>query len=168
MKKLLLISGLLLFSAISAAAEQRFVASLSGAQEVPANASAGKGTCTIVLNTAQTQITLNCTFSGLGSAASAAHIHGNAAVGVNAPILFGFTGVPSATSGDIGTLNFAVTPQQVADMRAHLYYCNIHTANLPGGEIRGQVKQAHTVFDYDGDGRTDPTTFRQSNNFFYV
>src|SRR5215213_5889120 len=96
MKKLLLISGLLLFSAISAAAEQRFVASLSGAQEVPANASAGKGTCTIVLNTAQTQITLNCTFSGLGSAASAAHIHGNAAVGVNAPILITTaTGAPT-------------------------------------------------------------------------
>jgi hypothetical protein len=168
MKKLLLISGLLLFSAISAAAEQRFVAYLSGAQEVPANNSAGKGTCTIVLNTAQTQITVNCTFSGLGSAANAAHIHGNATVGVNAPILFGFTGVPAATSGTIGPLNFSVTPQQVADMRAHLHYVNIHSVNLPGGEIRGQVKQAHTVLDYDGDGRTDPTTFRQSNNFFYV
>jgi hypothetical protein len=168
MKKILLISGLLLLSVISATAQQTFVANLSGAQEVPANASAGKGICTIVLNAAQTQITVNCTYSGLGSAANAAHIHGNATVGVNAPILFGFTGVPSATSGTIGPLNFAVTIQQVADMRAHLYYVNIHSVNLPGGEIRGQVKQTHTVFDFDADGRTDPTAFRQSNNFFYV
>lgn len=168
MKKILLISGLLLLSVISAAAQQTFVANLSGAQEVPANASAGKGICTIVLNAAQTQITVNCTFSGLGSNLNAAHIHGNATVGVNAPILFGFTGLPTATSGTIGPLSFAVTAQQVADMRAHLYYVNLHSVNIPGGEIRGQVKQTHTVFDYDADGRTDPTTFRQSNNFFYV
>lgn len=168
MKKILLISGLLFLLTISVAAQQRFVANLSGAQEVPANNSAGKGTCTIVLNAAQTQITVNCTFSGLGSNLNAAHIHGNAAVGVNAPVLFGFTGLPSATSGTIGPLNFTVTPAQVADMRAHLYYVNLHSVNLSGGEIRGQVKQAHTVYDFDADGRTDPSAFRQSNNFFYT
>src|SRR5688500_7477041 len=97
---------LILFSAGAVCAQQRFVASLDGKQEVPANASLGKGTCTIVLNAAQTQITVNCTFSGLGSNLNAAHIHGNAAVGVNAPILFGFTGLPSATSGTIGPLVF--------------------------------------------------------------
>lgn len=159
---------LILVSVGTASAQQRFVAAMDGAQEVPANASAGKGTCTIVLNAAQTQITVNCTFSGLGTNLNAAHIHGNAAPTVNAPILFGFTGLPTATSGTIGPLNFAVTAQQVADMRAHLHYVNLHSVNLPGGEIRGQVKQAHTVTDLDGDGRSDPTIFRQSTNQFWI
>ncbi|PYT00706.1 MAG: hypothetical protein DMF63_06615 [Acidobacteria bacterium] len=168
MKRSFCLFVLILMSAAAASAQQRFVASLDGQQEVPANASAGKGTCTIVLNAAQTSIAVNCTFTGLGTPANAAHIHGNAAVGTNAPILFGFTGVPAATSGTIGPLNFAVTPQQVTDMRNHLHYVNIHSTALPGGEIRGQVKQAHTVGDYDGDGRTDATIFRQSTNTFWI
>lgn len=167
MKKILLVSVLLLLSVVGISAQKRFSASLSGAQEVPANGSAGKGSCTIVLNAAETQITLNCTFSGLGTNLTAAHIHGNGAVGVNAPILFNFTGLPTATSGTIGPLNFAVTAQQVLDMKAHLFYVNLHTTGISTGEIRGQVKQAHTIYDTDGDGRTDPTIFRQSTNTFW-
>lgn len=145
-------------------AQQRFVALLTGAQEVPAVNTPAKGTCTYVLNAAQNQVTVNCTFSGLTSNASVAHTHGNGPVGVTAPVLFNYTGVPTATSGSFGPLNFAVTAQQVADMRAHLHYANIHTANFPNGEIRGQIKQATTVWDNDGDGRTDPAVFRQSTN----
>lgn len=148
--------------------QQRFVASVSGAQEVPANASAGRGTCSIVLNAAETQITVNCTFSGLGSNAAAGHIHGNAVVGANAGVLFGFTGVPAATSGSVGPLNFNVTPTNVADMRAHRFYVNIHSVSLPGGEIRGQIKQVQTVSDFDGDGRSDATIFRQSTFQFWT
>jgi len=168
MKRFLLISILVLMLVVTASAQQRFVASLNGAQEVPANSSAGKGTCTIVLNAAQTQITVSCTFSGLGTNAAAGHIHGNAAVGATAGVLFGFTGVPTATSGTIGPLNFTVTAQQVADMRAHLHYVNIHSTAFPNGEIRGQIKQAFTVYDVDGDGRTDPTAFRVSTSTFWI
>ena len=168
MKKFGFLFLFVMVCAASVAAQQRFVAALDGAQEVPANASAGKGTCTIVLNAAQTQITVNCTFSGLGTNLSAAHIHGNAAPGTNAGVLFGFTGLPTATSGSIGPLTFSVTPAQLADMRAHRYYVNLHTASIPGGEIRGQIKQAHTVTDFDGDGRSDPTVFRQSANQFWM
>ena len=168
MKNLGYLFLVILFFAASTAAQQRFVAAMDGAQEVPANNSAGKGTCTIVLNAAQTQITVNCTFTGLATNLAAAHIHGNAAPGVNAGILFGFTGLPTATSGSIGPLNFAVTAQQVADMRAHLHYVNLHSTSLPGGEIRGQIKQTHTTTEYDGDGRSDPTIFRQSTNQFWI
>ena len=129
---------LIFISAASVSAQQRFVAYLSGTQEVPSNTIGGRGTCTIVLNAAQDQITVNCTFSGLGSNANAAHIHGNGPVGVNAPVLFGFTGVPANTGGTIGPLTFAITPAQLASMRSHLYYVNIHSANLPNGEIRGR------------------------------
>lgn len=167
MKRIFFVAVLGLLMVGAASAQQRFVASLSGAQEVPANNSAGTGSCTIVLNLAETQVTVTCTYSGLGSNANAAHTHGNGAVGVSAAVLFGYSSVPAATSGTIGPQTFAITPTQVANMRAHLHYVNIHSVNLPGGEIRGQIKQATTVYDRDGDGRTDITVFRQSNNTFY-
>lgn len=159
---------LILLSVGAASAQQRFVAAMDGAQEVPPNGSAGKGTCHIVLNAAQTQITVNCTFSGLGTNLQAAHIHGNGGPGTNAGVLFGFTGLPTATSGTVGPLTFTLTPAQVADMRAHRYYVNFHSVSIPGGEIRGQIKQAFTTTDYDGDGRSDPAVFRQSANQFWV
>src|SRR5688500_15680490 len=62
----------------SAAEIQIFTATLSGAQQVPAVSSAGTGTGTVLLNAAENQITVNLTFSGLSSAANAAHIHGAA------------------------------------------------------------------------------------------
>ena len=147
-------------------AQQRFVAHLNGAQENPANLSAGRGTCHIVLNAAQTQITVSCTYTGLHSNAIAAHIHGNGAVGVNAPIIFDF-GAVSGTSGSINPAPFTISPAQLTSLRSHLMYVNIHSVDVPGGEIRGQIKQVHTVYDYDGDGRTDPVTFRQSTNTFW-
>lgn len=163
---LALLLALMLMLVASAAAQQRFVASLTGAQEVPPVATTAKGTCSHVLNAAETQVTVNCTYSGLTTAAFAAHTHGASAVGANSPILFNY-GLVSGTSGTIGPLVFAVTPTQVADMRAHRHYSNIHTGNFPGGEIRGQIKQVHTVYDADGDGRTDVTVFRQSTNTFW-
>ncbi len=151
----------------SALAQQKFVAHLNAAQEVPSTPSTGSGVCVITLNAAETSISVSCTYQGLTSNLQADHIHANAAPGVNAGILFNF----AATGGTSGSFNagpFATTPAQVADMRAHLWYVNLHSVNFPGGEIRGQVKQANTVFDLDGDGRTDITVFRQSANTFYT
>ena len=37
------------------------------------------------------------------------------------------------------TNNFSWNDQQVGDLLAGLWYINIHTADFPGGEIRGQV-----------------------------
>lgn len=157
---LLLLSG-------TALADQKFIAHLNPQQEVPSTASNGSGVCVVTLNAAETSISASCTYQGLTSALQADHIHGNAAPGVNAGILFNF----AATGGISGSFNagpFAVTPAQVANMRAHLWYVNLHTVNFPGGEIRGQLKQAHTVYDADGDGRSDITVFRQSTNTFYT
>jgi len=152
---------------MTASAQQRFVGYLTGAQEVPANNSTAKGVCTLILNSTETQITVNCTYSGLTSPASAGHIHDAGPVGVNGPVRFPFTGV-SGTSGTLGPFTFNPTPAQIADLRAKRWYFNIHSANFPGGEIRGQVKPVMQPFDFDGDGRTDIRVFRPSANGFFT
>lgn len=151
----------------TASAQQKFTVSLNGVQENPPVNSPGGGSCVLTLDTAETQITLSCTYSGLGSNASAAHIHTNGPVGVNGPVLFNLTGA-SGTSGTLTLAPTAVTPAQVADLRAKRWYVNIHTTNFLDGEIRGQIKIATTPFDYDGDGRTDIRVFRPSDNGFYI
>lgn len=151
----------------AALAQQKFTASLTGAQENPANASTGSGSCVITLNTAETQITVSCSYAGVSSNVAASHIHDAGPVGVNGPVRFNFN-FTGGTTGAFGPLTFAVTPAQVADLRAKRWYVNVHTVNIPGGEIRGQVKPATQPFDFDGDGRTDIRALRSSANGFYV
>ena len=117
----------------TAPADRLFFATLNSAQEVPTNNSTATGLGTVLLNAAETQITVNMNFSGLSSAQTAAHIHGAAHVGVNAPVLFNFG------TGQITNLNFTVNATQVAQLKAGLFYMNLHTANFTGGEIRGQA-----------------------------
>ncbi|MGB7203002.1 MAG: CHRD domain-containing protein [Pyrinomonadaceae bacterium] len=124
---------------ISASAySQRFGASIDGAQETPPSGSAGLGYGNVVVSPDGTQITVNMGFTGLGTAATAAHIH-TAAVGVPGPVTFGLSGVPGATSGVIPQQTFAISPAQLADLLAGNMYFNIHTGGFPGGEIRGQI-----------------------------
>lgn len=166
-KSLLLLFLFVITISTAARAQQVFVANLSGAQEVPAVASPGRGVCQAILNAAQTQITVNCNYSNLSSAANAAHIHGTAPVGANAPVLFNL-GAVAGTGGTIANQTFNLTAQQVADLRQNRMYVNVHTANNPGGEIRGQLHVANATFDdYDGDGRADLTAFRPSDGTWY-
>src|SRR5262249_6033101 len=118
-----------------------FTASLTGAQEVPPNASTATGTATVTLNAAETMITVSLTFSGLTAPATAAHIHGLAPPGTNAPVVFPLAGVPLATSGSIGPQVFAITAGQVSGLRSGLFYVNVHDSTFPGGEIRGQLTE---------------------------
>jgi hypothetical protein len=109
-----------------------------------------------VLNT----LLVDETFSGLiGGPAAAAHIHCCAPAGVNAPVAVGFPGFPAATSGSY-LHTFLLTDVSIygggylgahggtaataeADLIAALNsgnaYVNIHNAQFPGGEIRGQL-----------------------------
>jgi hypothetical protein len=99
-------------------ADRRFHAILTGAQQVPVVASNGTGTGTVVLNAAETQIAVDLTFADLTSNAGAAHIHGAAAAGSNAGVLFDFSAVtPAATSGTIPQQTFAITPPRSRSSR---------------------------------------------------
>ncbi len=134
------VPGVVVLSAGPAAATaQTFTVTLSGLQEVPANASTATGLASVVLNAAETTITVDASWTGLGSNANAGHIHGPAGPGANAGILFPFAGVPAAPTGSIPTQPFAITAAQVAQLKAGQFYVNIHSVNLGGGEIRGQL-----------------------------
>src|SRR5262249_13507133 len=71
--------------------------------------------------------------------ATMAHIHGPAAPGETAGVLFEFTGLPPGTSGSIPQQPFVIGPADVANLQAGLYYINIHDSSFPAGEIRGQL-----------------------------
>ena len=159
---------LLVVAPTAAEAQQKFVASLTGGQEVPPNASTAKGSCIVELNAAETQVTTSCTYSGLGSALNGAHIHGPAAVGAIAGVVIDLAPPLGGMSGVIVAGPSAITAPQVASLRSNTLYINLHTALLPDGEIRGQLKRSTTVFDLDGDGRTDVNVFRQSSSTFWT
>ena len=134
---LTLLIGVALSTGI-ASAQTTFQAFLSGLSENPPNASPATGFGTVVLNLAQTLITVDENWSGLVAPASASHIH-TGAPGVNGPVTFALTGVPAATSGAIPTQVFAITPAQVASLFGGNMYFNVHDSAFPGGEIRGQL-----------------------------
>jgi hypothetical protein len=140
MKKLIAtLSIAAVFSTGIAFAQQTFEAFLTGLGESGPNASPGSGIGTVVLNLAQTQITVDENWSGLLAPATASHIHGPGGAGTNAAVLFPFAGVPAATAGAIPEQTFAITPTQVSYLLSGYLYMNVHTSVFPGGEIRGQL-----------------------------
>jgi len=109
-----------------------FTASLDGAQETPPNNSAATGTATLLLSPDEKTARLSLTFGGLSSAQTVAHVHGPAPPGVSAPPLF------DLPVGQVSDFPLALTPAQVQDLKNGLIYVNVHSANFPTGEIRGQ------------------------------
>ncbi len=122
-----------------AQAQRVFRATLDGTQEVPSvTATTAAGTGTVELNVAETSIAVTMSFSGLSSNQIAAHIHGNSPRGVSSGVLFN-VGSSGTTSG-VFSFNQPVTPADVVNLKAGLWYFNVHSANFGGGEIRGQIE----------------------------
>ena len=115
-----------------------FVAIVNGAQEVPAKVTNGKGVAVVQLSADETKALVSLSFTGLGSNQTAAHIHGPAAPGVNAPVLFPLPN-GSGTSFSFSNFQISPTPTQVQQFKNGLMYVNVHSTVNPGGEIRGQL-----------------------------
>ncbi len=143
-----------------------FTGYLNGAQEVPVNASTAKGFGTVTLNEAETTITVSVSYGSaaapLSSNVVSGHIHGPAAIGVNAPVLFNLNPAGGAPFGSVVNASLPITPAQVANLKAGLFYFNIHTVNNTGGEIRGQILLSRSILDINGDGRTDFVVVRST------
>lgn len=134
----LLAAMLFLFSINSKAALYPFSNTYSGMQEVPVNASPGTGSISGVYNDVNNTIFFTVSFSGLLTNTSAAHFH-IAPPGMNAGAAYGYTGFPEGVSSGTYMNSFVITEEQEAQLKNGLWYSNIHTTGLPGGEIRTQI-----------------------------
>ncbi len=146
---------------------QLFVASLTGAQEVPANSSIATGTATLLLSPDEQTARVSLNFNGLSTGETDAHIHGPAAVGATAPPIF------PLPLGQLGDFQITLTTPQVQDLKAGLHYINVHTSMFPNGEIRGQfsapasatsLQFGSTTFSVsEGEGSASLTVKRLGN-----
>lgn len=150
LKRWIPLSAMLLAGAFGAqclAATITFTAVMKGSNETPPNSSTATGFATVVLS--GNILTVNEMFSGLvGGAATAAHIHCCAVPGVSAPVVIPFPAFPAATSGiftqtfDLSTFAFGgglTEATFLTGLESGLAYVNIHDAEFPAGEIRGQL-----------------------------
>jgi hypothetical protein len=119
----------------------KFRAALTTRAEVPrptgANAGAG-GTFNVTLteSSGSYSIAWTLTFRNLTGRAAAAHIH-RGKVGRAGPVLRSLCG--PCRSGRKGKANISKTVASA--LKAGTTYVNVHTAQNPAGEIRGQIRK---------------------------
>ncbi len=141
---------------LAANASTRFVANLSGAQEVPPATTRARGVATFALDASGDALTYRLIVANIENV-TMAHIH-LAPVGVNGPVVVWLYPdgpppelIPGRTQGVLaegfitaadlvgplagGTLDDLI--EELADGNA---YVNVHTSQFPGGEVRGQIR----------------------------
>jgi hypothetical protein len=130
--RITILAALVLLGAGTAWAQKTYSAVLTGSQETPPNASTAGGGGAFSLDPITHMLGFTITYGGFTE--TAAHIHGPAAVGQPAGVLFT---LPAGTIkfGTIGPL----TPTQETQLDAGLWYVNVHSATFQNGEIRGQI-----------------------------
>ena len=129
----------------------QYTATLSGANEVPANAATGSGLATLFYNTDDDTFDFSLSAFGLTGAPTGYHIHAPAPTTGNAGVVVdlsapGFLQLVGANSLLVGGDDVA-TPN--ADFLMHLdmghAYVNVHTTMNPDGELRGQLMRVGAV-----------------------
>ena len=141
-------------------ATELFSANLGGENEVPPISTVGSADFRMQI--VGSNITFSLSFSDLSSPLAVSHLHFAPTKVAGGVMIFlcgggGQPDCPAATSGTItGTITAAnvtgPTGQGIAAgdldsaleaVRAGLAYANMHTANFPGGEIRGQAHRGN-------------------------
>lgn len=126
--------SLLANGGISTSTGRLMITRLDGAQVVPPNPSPATGVAIsrISLSSIDT-VDFSLSLKNLSSTQTAAHLHGPALAGANAPALV------TLPNGDFRDFTVTFTAQQGLDMRNGRLYLDVHTQNSPEGEIRGQI-----------------------------
>jgi hypothetical protein len=131
--------------------EQKFIAELTGKEEVPPNESPSSGFAWLKITNDEIKFEVNVTDM---DKVNAAHIH-LAEAGKNGPVVLTlFMGGPTEqVNGTIGEANVTASNLEgpmkgkdvtdlVTAMKNGTTYVNVHTTDFPNGEIRGQLKDS--------------------------
>jgi hypothetical protein len=118
---------------------------LNGAQEVPPTNSTATGGCFVDLSDNATSLFMQCNHNVPNP--TSVHLH-SAPPGVDGPVVF------DLPAGSAFTLNVPMSPRSVADFAAGFLYVNVHNADFPQGEIRGQMVAGNAPANGLADGPT--------------
>jgi hypothetical protein len=108
-----------------------YFALISAAQEVPGCMSSALGNAVATVQGDQFCIKLN--YDGLSGPELSSHVHGPAAFGETGPVIF------TLANSTQKTQCFELPSDEMKDLDDEMWYFNIHSADCPGGEIRGQI-----------------------------
>lgn len=129
--------------------QEKYVAELSAANEVPTNTSTAVGRVVFLVSRDASYAEYSVEATGLSAGIQGGHFH-RAPAGTNGPVLLSFFGLgvnsvtPGTTDLEINkvvgrTVSKSDLDLILTDLRAGNLYANIHTPTRPGGEIRGQM-----------------------------
>jgi len=136
--------------------EQKFIASLTGGQEVPPSGSAAKGRAWFIPN--NDSMLYKIDVEGLDTVMEA-HMHMGISGQNGDPIVMLFHSGPtgplngtliqgSFTAADLyGPMSGKTIPYLLDKMNKGEAYVNVHTGSFPNGELRGQISENTTVND---------------------
>ncbi|RPI28998.1 MAG: CHRD domain-containing protein, partial [Chloroflexota bacterium] len=117
-----------------------FIADLTGAEEIPPVYSHASGRAFVVLDEDNNTLYWRLMVSDIVSI-TLAHIH-DGAVGVNGPpVIDLYTGEGGFAAGNPISGTVSLTGTQMTKLLSGDYYANVHTAENPNGEIRGQLRE---------------------------
>lgn len=156
---------------------ETFSASLSGNEEIPATESSATGWARFQTNDNGTQVAYSVNLTGLNEI-TGAHIH-NGSAGQNGDIVVSLSGQQAAENNNNATISLKGNITQddlqgplegkefselVSLMSDGTVYVNVHTAEFPNGEIRGQIVSGLPESEINMTPTTSNNTLPASNN----
>jgi hypothetical protein len=134
------LSTVALVAVSSAATSTKYSASLSGAQEVPANSSKATGTATITVT--GKRLCYVITSKNLREVPQAAHIHSARKGRSGAVYVTLFAKATPLKNGKVtGCVTTTATKLKAIAAKPSAFYPNLHTKKYPSGALRGQLKK---------------------------
>lgn len=109
---------------------------LWGVSQVPPVNTEAEGTVEAHLNPDSRLLSWTIRYTGLSGPVTAAHFHGPAMLGENAPVVLP---IAARNLGSPIQGSAVLTTEQATDFTAGKWYVNLHTAAHPDGEVRGQI-----------------------------
>jgi hypothetical protein len=107
--------------------------------------SSASGTATATFDPTTLVLTYTISWSGLTSNAANMHFHDAG------PVIYPITGFATATTGTL-TGSVTLTATQATDLAAGKIYVQIHTGNIPAGEILATLSQSSSTYTPTGGG----------------